>query len=159
MIRESTTQPLVLHHGGGVHSLAFIEGAVGKQAPLRAHFQPTVREVIDVDVLAAELFADYTAFQDELLAIVSQGELIADMTLIAMAQHIIETIRLQPECLMQVVGFAGRTAKRSLKRLTKPVRKAFPASMLDTFSSRSSLTSRSCNVRLTRSTRPFAWLE
>src|SRR4051795_9906203 len=56
-------------------------------------------------------------------------------------------------------GQAGATAKRALKRWMKPGRKALAAAMSLILAMRSSLTSRSCKVRLTRSTRPFAWLE
>ena len=54
---------------------------------------------------------------------------------------------------------AGTLAKRALRRSTKPGRNAFPAAMLEMPARRISLTSRSCSVRLARSTRPFAWLE
>jgi len=56
-------------------------------------------------------------------------------------------------------GLIARTAKRSLKRCRNSGRKTLPSSMLQTPTSRSSLTSRSCRVRFTLYTRPFAWLE
>src|SRR4051794_6021693 len=56
-------------------------------------------------------------------------------------------------------GQAGAMAKRALKRSMKPGRKALAVAMSLILAMRSSLTRRSCKVRLTRSTRPFAWLE
>jgi hypothetical protein len=102
--RERVTEPLILDHGRRADALILVEDAVGKHAALRAHLQPAVREVVDVDILAAELFAYWATLEDQLLAVVGQGELIADMALLAVTQHVVEPVRFHAECLMEVSG-------------------------------------------------------
>jgi hypothetical protein len=62
------TESLVLNDGRMAHTPIFIEDAVGKYLPLPAHLQSLIREVMEIDILAAKiLLGEGTAIQDELL--------------------------------------------------------------------------------------------
>jgi hypothetical protein len=87
--------------------------------------------------------------------VIVKGQLRTDMALFAVAQDIVESTRTHlKRCMFS--GLTARIAQLSLNRSTKLDRNSMP----EMPASRSSLTSRSCNVRFTRSTRPFvplAW--
>ena len=59
---ERVPQPLVLNHRRRADALVFVEDSVGKHDAVRAYLQPPIREVVQLHVLAAELFADRAAF-------------------------------------------------------------------------------------------------
>jgi hypothetical protein len=63
------------------HALVFVENPVGKHLSLPAHLQTSVGKVIEVDILATQILGEGTAIQDELLALVRQGQLLTDVTL------------------------------------------------------------------------------
>ena len=50
---ESMSEPLVLNDSGVVDSLVLVEEPVGKHLSLPPHLQPSIREVIQIHVLAA----------------------------------------------------------------------------------------------------------
>jgi hypothetical protein len=56
-----------------------------------------------MDILAAKILGEGTAIQDELLAIVRQGQLLANVTLFAVAQDIAQPVRTRGQPAMQVV--------------------------------------------------------
>lgn len=84
------TEAFALDDGSWAHPLVLVEDTVGKHVTVRTYLQPAIREGIHFDVLAAQFFAYFIAFQDELLAIVAQGELLTDVTLLTLAQDIID---------------------------------------------------------------------
>ena len=88
-----------------VYALILEEGSVGKHLAFGTYPQPAVREVVEVDILSDQFFAHLTALQDDLHAVIGEGELIANVALFAVAQHVVEPGRSESECLMQVVGF------------------------------------------------------
>ncbi len=98
------TEALVLDDRCRVDALVLVEGAVGKHMALGSHLQPAIREVVQIDVLAGEAFAQLTPLQDDLFAVVGQGELIANMPLFAVAENVVEPGGLELERLMQVVS-------------------------------------------------------
>jgi hypothetical protein len=66
--------------------LILAEDAVGEQEALRTHLQPAIWEVININVLAAEISGHGIPFQDDSLSIVGQSQLAAHIALLAMAQ-------------------------------------------------------------------------
>ncbi len=67
-------------------TLILVEDPVRKHLPVPPCLQMSVSEVVEIDILATQLFGDNTAIQDELLAIVGQGQLLAHMPLFPVAQ-------------------------------------------------------------------------
>ena len=102
-------QSFALNDGCLVDALILVEDAVGSMCPCeRTSRRPSGRRRFRR--ITAQLFADLIAFQDELLTVVAQGELLSDMALLALAQH------------GGSAAAAGSSAKRLLKhrRLTPP---------------------------------------
>ena len=91
--RQGMSKALVLDDCSMAHALVLVENPVGKHLSLPAHLQTSVGKVIEVDILAAQILGEGTAIQDELLAIVRQGQLLTDVTLLAVAEDIAEPIR------------------------------------------------------------------
>ena len=67
---QPMTEPLVLDGGRGTYPLVFLEDAVGKRVPLPAHLERSIREVVELGILTAELSRHLVALQDDLLAVV-----------------------------------------------------------------------------------------
>ena len=57
--RQRMTESLVLDDGCWVDSLVLVEDPVGKRMSLPAHLQPAIREVVEINILAATLFAGW----------------------------------------------------------------------------------------------------
>jgi hypothetical protein len=87
------SEALVLDDGSMAHALILVEDPVGKHLSLPAHLQAPISEVIEIDILAAKLLGEGTAIQDELLAIVRQGQLPANVTLFAVTQDVAQPVR------------------------------------------------------------------
>lgn len=102
--RQRVTQPLVLDHSRRADALVFIEHTIGKYAAIRAHFEAAIGEVVQVDILASEFLAHSAAFQNQLLAIVGQGKLIANVTLLAMTEDVTDPARRESQATVQVGG-------------------------------------------------------
>jgi hypothetical protein len=105
--RECMPESFVLNDGRMAHTPIFIEDAVGKHLSLPAHLQSSIREVVEIDILAAKILGEGTAIQDELLAIVRQGQLLANMTLFAVTQDVAQPVRTHGQPAMQVVWPGG----------------------------------------------------
>jgi hypothetical protein len=84
--RQCMSKALVLDDCSMAHALILVEDPVGKHLSLPAHLQTSVGKVIEVDILAAQILGEGTAIQDELLAIIRQGQLLTDVTLFAVAE-------------------------------------------------------------------------
>jgi hypothetical protein len=52
-----------------------------------------LREFIEIDILAGEILGEDAPIQDELPAIVRQGQLLADVALFAVSQDVAQTVR------------------------------------------------------------------
>ena len=78
-------EPLVLDDRCVADTLVLAEDTVGKQHALPTHLKGPVEEVVELDVLAGKLLGDSASFQDDLLAVVVEAELGADVALFAMA--------------------------------------------------------------------------
>jgi N-acetylglutamate synthase-like GNAT family acetyltransferase len=80
--------------------------------PFPSHLERPIREVIDVDVLACQLVCQFTALQDNLPSVVRKGKLLAEVTLLAMAEDVGQARSLHVQPAMQVLGLRWR--KREL---------------------------------------------
>src|SRR6266702_7839109 len=109
-------------------TLILVEDPVGKHLPLPAHLQAPVGEVIEVDILAAQLLGDSTAIQDELLAIVRQGQLLANVTLFAVTEDVAQPVRTNGQPAMQVVRLRGTNSELLVEALYKLCQEDVPSS-------------------------------
>jgi len=89
------TQALVLDDCGMAHTLVLAEDPIGKRVALPAHLERPVGEVVDLDILTRQLVGKLTPVQDDLTAVISEAELLAHMTLLAMAQDVSQPGSLQ----------------------------------------------------------------
>ena len=107
------TQAFVLDNCCMADTLVLTENAVGERDAFRSQLQRSVREVIQLDVFAGEFFAYSIPLQDDLLAIVGQRKLRADVALLAMADNIVsrDVVRCALRCRSS--GFAG--TRRSVR--------------------------------------------
>lgn len=87
------TEALVLDDGSMADTLILVEDPVGKYLPVPPYLQVSIAEVVEIGILATQPFGDNTAIQDELLAIVGQGQLLGHMPLLSVAQDIAEPFR------------------------------------------------------------------
>ena len=62
--------------------------------PFPSHLERPICEVVDLDVLACQLACQLTPLEDDLSAVVGKGKLLAEVTLLAMAQYVSQTGRL-----------------------------------------------------------------
>jgi len=152
-------QPLVLHDRRLRHALILVENAIGQGHPLPSHLETTISELVRVDILSGHASGQIIRVQDYSLAVIRERELLPNMALLAPAQHVGKPIRRHVQRPMRVLGRAATVANFALNRAMNSARNALPAAMSETPASGSSLAKRSCSVRLTRSTRPLAWLE
>jgi hypothetical protein len=81
---------LVFDDGGVADALVLAEDTVGKRVAFPSHLQPGIREVVKFNVLTAKAFGDIVSFQDDLLAVKGQGQLLADVTLFAVTQDVVQ---------------------------------------------------------------------
>jgi hypothetical protein len=82
------SQALVLDNGGVAHALVFAKDAIGKRVAFPSHLERSICEVIDLDVLNRQAIDQLTSFQDDLSAVAGQAELLADVTLLSVAQDV-----------------------------------------------------------------------
>jgi hypothetical protein len=113
------SEALVLDDGSMANALILVEDAVGKHLSLPAHLQAPIREVIEIDILAAKILGEGTAIQDKLLAIVRQRQLLADVTLFAVAQDVAQPVRAHGQPAMQVVRPGGTNRKLLVEAFEK----------------------------------------
>jgi hypothetical protein len=67
-----------------------LEDAKGKRDALPSHLERPVRIVVKLDVLSAELLRHGAALKDDLLAVVGQGKLVANVSLLTVAENILQ---------------------------------------------------------------------
>ena len=60
-------EPLVLDDRRVTYPLVFLEDAVGKRVPFPAHLKRSIREVVKLNILTAELFRHLVPLHDDLL--------------------------------------------------------------------------------------------
>jgi hypothetical protein len=72
----------------GKSSLVLREDPIGKRDTLPTHLYAAVREVVKIDVLPTETIGQL-AFQDDLLALIREAELLADVTLLAVTENLV----------------------------------------------------------------------
>jgi hypothetical protein len=88
--RERMTKSLVLDDGRVVDTLVLAEHAVGKNVASPANFQRLVPVVEQLDVLAFKALRHFGLFHDDLLAVVVEGELRADVALLTVAENVVQ---------------------------------------------------------------------
>jgi len=88
--RQGVPEALVLDDGGMADALVLVEDAIGKHSTLGTHLQPAIREVVEVHILATQFTGGIVLFQDNLLAVIGQSQLIANIALFAVTQDIVE---------------------------------------------------------------------
>src|SRR5260370_41288548 len=99
---ECMAQTLVLDDGCVTDPLVLAEDAIGKRVPFPSHLERPISEVVDLDVLACQLVCQLTPLEDDLSAIVGEGKLLAEATLLAMAQDVSQTGRLHVQPAVHV---------------------------------------------------------
>ena len=100
-------QSFVLDDGCVTDPLVLAEDAIGKRVPFPWHLEWAICEVVDLDILACQLVCYLTS------AVVGQGKLLAEVTLLAMAQDVSQAGRLhvQPAVHVQSSLRAPRTSR------------------------------------------------
>src|SRR5580704_2427561 len=73
-----------------LNTLVLAEDTIGKHVPSPANLQRPVPVVEKLDVLALKALRNFGLLQDDLLAVVVEGELRANVTLLAMTQDIVQ---------------------------------------------------------------------
>ena len=87
---ERVAQSLVLDYGCVAHTPILFEDTIGKRDPLPAHLERPVRIVVKLDVLPAKLLRHGASLQDDLLAVVRHGKLLANVSLLAVAEDVLQ---------------------------------------------------------------------
>jgi hypothetical protein len=82
---ESVAQSLVVDDSCVANTLLFAENSIGKQESLPPDLEGPVREVVKLDVLACDVLRNVVSLQDDLLAVIVEGELRPYISLLAMA--------------------------------------------------------------------------
>ncbi len=82
-----------------------------------SHLEWPIREIVNIDVLASQLVCQLTSLKDDLPAIVGQGKLLAEVTLLAMAQDVGKAGRLHVQPAMQVLSLGWRKCELLVKAL------------------------------------------
>src|ERR1700743_2127104 len=96
-------QPFVFDDGSVADSLIFTEDTIGKRNTVPSHLQRPVWEVVKFDIFASQALRYFVAFQDDLLAVVVEAQLRADIALFTMAQDIVQSTWSDVERTMQVI--------------------------------------------------------
>ena len=78
-------QPFVFDNGGVTDALVFAEDAVGKRVAFPSHLKRPIREVVNLYVLTCQFIRQITSLEDNLPAVIGESELLAYVTLLAMA--------------------------------------------------------------------------
>ena len=112
--RQRKTEPLVLDDSRVADSLVLREGPIGKRDTLPTHLYAAVWEVVKIDVLPSETISHLAGFQDDLLALIRDAELLADVTLLAVAEDLVQPASSNVERSVQILRPSGCTAKCSL---------------------------------------------
>ncbi len=108
---QGVAKPLVLDDGCVTDPLVLAEGPIGKQVPFPSDLVRGIPELIDFGILAGPVIRQLAALQDDLPAVVDQAQLLAQMTLFAMAQDLASrdacTFSLRcPSAVLFLVGVA-----------------------------------------------------
>jgi hypothetical protein len=98
-------QSFVLDGGCVTDPLVLAEDAIGKRVPFPSHLERAICEVVDLDILACQLVCYLTSLENDLSAVVSQGKLLAEVTLLAMAQDVSQAGRLHVQPAVHVLSF------------------------------------------------------
>jgi hypothetical protein len=105
---ECVVEAFVLYDSGVAYALVFVEDAIGKQVTFPSHLERPICEVVNLDVLACQLVCQFTTLQDDLPSVVRKGKLLAEVTLLAMAEDVGQTGYLHVQPAMQVFGLRWR---------------------------------------------------
>ena len=107
-------EALVLLNGGMGDALILVESRVGELDPLPAELQPPVREFEAVNVFARQPAGHFVLFEDDPLPVVGEGQLTADIALIAESKDIPQPVRLGVQGPVQIVRAGWRLGELSL---------------------------------------------
>ena len=67
-------------------ALLLVERQIGQEQAFPAEGQPTVRKVVNLNILPGDSLGGLVAYQDEKLAVIGHRQLLADVAQLAMAQ-------------------------------------------------------------------------
>jgi Linear amide C-N hydrolases, choloylglycine hydrolase family/Transposase IS116/IS110/IS902 family len=90
---------------------------------LPSHLERPIREVINLNVLTCQFIRQITSFEDDLPAVIGESELLANVTLFAMAQDVGQTRCLHVQDAVHVQGFCGGQGKLLVEVLHEPWQK------------------------------------
>ena len=87
---EGMAEALVLDDGGVTDARVLAEDTIGKNVTSPANFQRSVSIVEQLDVLTLQSLRNFGLLQDDLLAVVVERELCADVALLAVAEDVVQ---------------------------------------------------------------------
>lgn len=99
---------LVLDDGGVTDTLVLAEYVIGKHVASPAHFQRPVPVVEQLDILTFKTLRHIGLLQDDLLAVVVEGDLGPDVALLAVAENIVQPWSGRSQWSMEVLRSCRR---------------------------------------------------
>jgi len=155
---QCVAEPLVLDDRSAINVTEPVVALMAKDLAVGSDLDVAVGVLVDVDVAVDQLAVRLAILEQVDDLVVLQGERAGDLALHAPAEDQVQVL-VGADRPVRVMIALRRLANRALKSAMNCGANSLAASRVLILPSLSSFTSRSCSVRLARSTRPFAWLE
>lgn len=138
------------------HPLILVEDGVGQRDTFPAELQPAVRELIAVHVFARQFAGDLVLGKDDPQPVIGEGQLAADIALVAIAENVAQPVRFDIQRPVQVVRTARQPGKLRVVARHEAGKKGVGGFHVGNARQPQLLDQTICRVRLARSTRPLA---